>query len=121
MQSRIEDKAAVKRPTPKVKVPEIKAVSRALAADKDQEKPTKVQFRLDAAQAQSVALAGSFNDWNPKRTPMVKEGNCWSTTLTLPRARYEYRFVVDGEWMSDPSALESTANPYGENNSVFTL
>src|SRR6266704_1602082 len=80
---------------------------------------SKVQFKLEAGDAQSVAIAGSFNDWNPKRTPLVKEGSYWVTTITLPRGRYEYRFVVDGKWVNDPSAKEFVKNPYGESNSVF--
>src|SRR6266704_1284043 len=80
---------------------------------------SKVHFKMEAGDAQSVAIAGSFNDWNPKRTPMVKEGSSWVTTITLPRGRYEYRFVADGKWVNDPSAKEFVKNPYGESNSVF--
>jgi 1,4-alpha-glucan branching enzyme len=82
---------------------------------------SQVHFKLEAGDAQSVAIAGGFNDWNPKRTPLLKEGSYWVTTLTLPRGRYEYRFVVDGKWISDPGAKESVANPHGENNSVFSV
>ena len=27
-------------------------------------------------------------------------GGAWKTTVWLPAGRYEYRFVVDGKWMS---------------------
>src|SRR5882724_8084243 len=70
----------------------------------------QAEFKLSAREANSVAVAGSFNNWNVKKTPLRKEGECWTTTLKLPRGRYEYRFVVDGKWMSDPSAKESAAN-----------
>jgi len=33
--------------------------------------------------------------------------------IKLPRGCYEYRFVVDGNWVSDPSAKGSAANPFG--------
>jgi hypothetical protein len=32
-----------------------------------------------------------------------------------------YRFIVDGEWRSDPNAKESAANEYGETNSVVEV
>jgi 1,4-alpha-glucan branching enzyme len=80
-----------------------------------------VEFKLSANEAKSVAVAGSFNQWSTKKTPLRKEGECWTTTLKLPRGRYEYRFVVDGQWVSDPNAKESVANPFGGSNSVLGL
>src|SRR5204863_2504964 len=79
----------------------------------------KIELKFDAGEARSVALAGSFNGWNATRNPFVKDGGCWRITLTLPRGRHEYRFIVDGKWVSDPNARESKANPYGESNSVL--
>jgi hypothetical protein len=32
----------------------------------------------------------------------------------LPSGRYEYRFVVDGQWTDDPAAGETVMNPYGD-------
>ena len=81
----------------------------------------QVEFKLTAREAKSVAVAGSFNKWSTKKTPLRKEGECWTTTLELPRGRYEYRFVVDGNWVSDPNAKESVANPFGSSNSVLSL
>ena len=84
------------------------------------EKP--VDFVLDNPNAQSVALAGTFNDWDLKRTPLRKETNGgWKTTLWLPPGRYEYRFVVDGQWLSDPNAKESAPNQFGSTNSVVVV
>ena len=52
--------------------------------------------------AQEVGIAGSFNDWHPSVTPMIRLNNGkWAKELTLPPGRYEYRFVVDGEWVDD--------------------
>lgn len=70
--------------------------------------------------ASRVFLAGSFNDWRPTATPMVliADGR-WIKQLRLPPGRYEYRFIVDGEWITDPEAPEQTPNPYGGCNSVL--
>jgi len=80
---------------------------------------TSVEFILNLPQAQSVAVAGSFNNWEPARTPLRKtDQGIWRTTAPLPAGRYEYRFVVDGEWLADPAAKESMPNPYGGQNSI---
>jgi len=60
-------------------------------------------FSCDSDTAQAIFLAGSFNDWNPAATPMAREGSrYWAVTLPLPPGRYEYKFVVDGQWCCEP-------------------
>jgi 1,4-alpha-glucan branching enzyme len=88
-------------------------------AERPLEKP--VDFILKRPEARSASLAGNFNGWDPKRNPMRKDAKGWRTTVWLPPGRYEYRFVVDGEWLSDPEAKESAANDFGSTNSVVTV
>ncbi len=83
------------------------------------EKP--IDFFLKQPEAKAVALAGTFNGWDPKRTPMRKDSTGWKTTLWLPPGRYEYRFVADGQWLSDPGAKESAPNQFGSTNSVLVV
>lgn len=80
-----------------------------------------MDFALNKPGARSVAIAGTFNDWDPKRTPLRKEANGWRTTLWLPPGRYEYRFVADGEWMNDPRERDSSPNQFGATNSVLVV
>jgi len=84
---------------------------------------SKVQvcFNVKAVEAKAVSVAGTFNNWDPRRTPLQKRRDAWEATVALARGRYEYRFIVDGKWLSDPSALESIANPYGSRNSVLSV
>ena len=84
------------------------------------EKP--VEFTLHMPQARAVAVVGTFNDWDANRTPMrpSPEG-AWETTVWLPAGRYEYRFVADGQWISDPSARECVQNAFGSTNSVLVV
>ncbi len=80
--------------------------------------------RLEVFQpgASDVSVAGSFNEWQPRATPMVPLGDGkWVKELTLPDGRYEYLFVVDGSWLPDPAAKESAPNPFGTANSVLTV
>lgn len=88
--------------------------------ERPEEKP--IEFVFHMPQAQHASVAGTFNQWDPKRTPLRKDGNGdWKATVWLPPGRYEYRFVVDGQWLSDPKAKESTPNSFGTHNSVATV
>lgn len=83
---------------------------------------TAVRLEIYQPEAIDVCVAGSFNDWQPQATHLVPLGNGkWSKELTLPCGRYEYRFVVDGAWITDPNAKELVPNPFGSENSVLTV
>ena len=82
-----------------------------------------VRFVLFAPQAQQVALAGTFNQWDPAATPLVSTGasGIWTATLTLPAGEHQYAFVVDGaRWVPDPAA-PAVDDGFGRRNSVLTL
>jgi 1,4-alpha-glucan branching enzyme len=84
--------------------------------------PQKIRIEFHAEHAQQVRLAGTFNDWRPDATPMLALGDGrWGKELMLPPGRYEYLFLVDGEWESDPTAPEQVPNPYGTHNSVLDV
>jgi 1,4-alpha-glucan branching enzyme len=86
-------------------------------------KHMKTQYlTLQRSGANSVFIAGSFNDWAPDATPLLKiDNDSWAVELALPPGRYEYRFVVDGEWIDDAKATESAPNPFGSVNAVFIV
>ncbi|MGZ3756446.1 MAG: hypothetical protein ACXVAY_16475 [Mucilaginibacter sp.] len=61
-------------------------------------------FRLGGYEnARQVFVAGSFNNWTPGELSMQKTGGVWNLSLTLPAGNYEYRFIVDGHWITDPT------------------
>ena len=69
-----------------------------------------------------VAVAGSFNNWNPDSTPMSLENGYWVATLMLPPASYEYMFVVNGEtWITDPLATTTRDDGFGSKNAILDL
>ena len=39
----------------------------------------------------------------------------------LPPGAYEYKFVVDGEWLTDPGNPEVRPNAFGTYNSVLLV
>lgn len=92
------------------------------AADQRQPTAQKVRIEFRDEKAQAVSIAGTFNDWHPTATPMIALGDGrWAKELALPPGRYEYRLVVDGEWISDPAAPEQAPNPHGSCNSVLEV
>ena len=69
--------------------------------------------------AKEVFLAGDFNDWTPAPMPIVNDE--FRITLALAPGRYEYKFVVDGQWCDDSAAVESAPNEFGTTNSVVQV
>ena len=82
----------------------------------------KAIFKLMAPEAQSVLLAGDFNSWNPEAHPLKRTSNgMWKINLNLSPGRYEYKFLVDGQWQNDPSCKSYASNPFGSDNCVKNL
>ncbi len=83
----------------------------------------EVSFILEHPDAREVFLCGDFNQWAPESLRMIRRDGAgrWEKHLTLLPGRYEYRFVVDGQWMSDPHAPAEVHNPYGSSNSVVEV
>lgn len=68
--------------------------------------------------ANQVILAGSFNKWNEESLQMIKVDKGWKITLDLPPGIYQYRYIVDGEWIEDPTNSDRTLNEFGGYNSI---
>jgi 1,4-alpha-glucan branching enzyme len=76
-----------------------------------------------APDASTVAVAGSFNRWDPSSHQLAgpDRNGRWATTLRLAPGRYEYLFVINGEtWVPDPEA-PSVDNGLGGRNSIVTV
>ena len=71
----------------------------------------KVTFKLPselASEANTVVLAGDFNNWDINANPMkkLKKDGSFSLTLDLETGReYKYRYFVDNnQWINDNEA-----------------
>lgn len=71
--------------------------------------------------ADRIHLVGDFNDWDETATPMYQERDgFWRTELDLSRGyTYEFRYLIDGQWMSDSHADGFAENCFGVSNSVI--
>ena len=82
----------------------------------------RVTFSVHAPHARDVAVAGTFNDWDPSSRPLSREaGGSWTVTFYLAPGSYEYRFVVDGIWTDDPCCTTRCWNQYGGENCILEV
>jgi 1,4-alpha-glucan branching enzyme len=85
----------------------------------------RVTFKYEnEEQAETAVLAGEFNSWSLRETPMkkLKDGS-FSAALSLPSGHsYRFRYVLDGGvWVNDTDADGYAPNEYGEANSVLIV
>jgi chromosome partitioning protein len=82
----------------------------------------EIVFSISAPQAKDVYLAGDFNNWQTDESSrMVQEDGIWKKKLSLGFGRYQYRFVIDGNWIEDPNNPIKEANPFGQMNSLLEI
>lgn len=75
----------------------------------EKEKPqfVKVSFRLKGyADATNVFVAGGFNDWSNSSAKMKRQGNEWVIETVAEPGKHLYKFIVDGQWITDPANTE---------------
>jgi 1,4-alpha-glucan branching enzyme len=82
-----------------------------------------VRFVLAARGAKSVKVAGDFNAWDPQQTVLVDADGQGTFVATVPvrRGQHEYMFLVDGQWMTDPTAAEVRPDGFGRANAILRL
>jgi 1,4-alpha-glucan branching enzyme len=88
-----------------------------------------VLFRLKGFNdAKNVVLSGSFNGWNTGELFMEKYKDGWQLYYILGPGNYEYKFIVDGKWITDPANPNTTGSGDYQNsflalksNHVFRL
>jgi hypothetical protein len=82
-----------------------------------------VVFAQPGLTATKIAIAGEFNYWSPTTHPLKlnDQSGIYEVTIELLPGRYQYRVVVDDEWVADPHNNEQQLNSYGEPNSVVIV
>ena len=79
-----------------------------------------VQFRLEAPEASTVMLAGSFNGWKPTYELREAAPGVWTALVPLDPGVHDYTFVVDGKrWVADPYAPQVDDSFGGTNSRLF--
>lgn len=75
------------------------------------------------AGVRSVAVAGTFNGWDPARGEMTRrdELGIFERRFDTPPGRHEYRLVIDGVWQCDPYNPARVVNGLGGENNLAVV
>ncbi|MBI4387688.1 MAG: AAA family ATPase [Candidatus Omnitrophica bacterium] len=81
-----------------------------------------VLFSYRNQTAKEVLIAGTFNQWvGEAMTKVGFESEVWQKIVTLEPGMHRYKFLVDGEWVTDPLNQRTEPTPYGNLNSVIEV
>ena len=78
-----------------------------------------VVFRYDGGRARNVEVAGDFTGWLP--VPLYRSAGGFLRHVPILPGRYQYRFIVDGEWTLDPSNDVTEDSSSGRTNNVLVV
>lgn len=97
---------------------------------------TLVEFTFDAPSAESVHLAGSFNNWTTpgatvpsgetknipiefKKDPL---SGYWKVVFPIAPGKYPYKMIINKTiWKEDGNTLEKVDDGYGGKNSIVNV
>ncbi len=81
-----------------------------------------ILFSFQSQDAETVAVAGDFNNWRPEKlnTPCLNE-DVWTKVVPLCTGKYNYKYIVDSMWGVDPDNINRELNSFGVENSVIEV
>jgi len=83
-----------------------------------------IRFMYTNSDADSVAVAGDFSQWDPvSLSPReVNEETVWTGLVPVSRGEHEYQFLINGErWVTDPLAPVKRSDGFGAKNAVLNI
>jgi len=84
-----------------------------------------VHLTLEAPEAESVAVVGDWNGWDPEKNRMSdpNRDGIWELRLKLEKGgEYQYQFLINGNrWIPDPDAPLKVKDGFGGTNSVLNI
>ena len=82
-----------------------------------------VSFIFPGENAESVYIAGDFNNWSRWATPLTysPQHGVWHVCVPLTPGRHAYRFICNDKWIHDPHNPLNEPNPFGGLNSIIEV
>ncbi|SVE61513.1 uncharacterized protein METZ01_LOCUS514367, partial [marine metagenome] len=68
--------------------------------------PVKFSYQPLIGGKHEVFLAGDFNNWSKTETLMKEINGIYEIILYLKKGEYAYKYIVDGQWLTDENADE---------------
>lgn len=81
--------------------------------ENDRKMPTIIKYN---GQGKDVYVCGTFNDW--QKLKMSKSQKDFVAIVDLGEGDHEYKFLVDGNWITDPSAAVVETETGYKNNLI---
>ncbi|WP_028865757.1 alpha/beta hydrolase-fold protein [Psychromonas aquimarina] len=79
-------------------------------------------FSVNAPNAKQVYLAGEMTDWQPNILKMKKgPDGVWFLPVYLEQGAWQYKFVIDGQWIYDKANPVTTDDGFEGYNSIIIL
>ena len=81
----------------------------------------KLKFKAPT-NCKEVKIAGDFTEWEKAAIYMSKLGRSgeWMASIRVTPGEHQYRFLIDGNWYTDPTT-EHAMSPFGSENSVLRV
>jgi len=82
-----------------------------------------VIFSLEAPPDSMVQIAGDFNNWVPEALykNYLSGKSVWQKAISLIPGLYEYKYVINGNWITDPANDITVDDQRGGRNSLITI
>lgn len=102
--------------------PKLDAIKTATADILTGLKKKTVSLRWSGANCKKVELSGLDIGWGQRIPLQYKEDiGVWELQRELPEGSYEYKYIVDGEWMHNKHELMTRANKDGHVNNYIKV
>lgn len=80
------------------------------------------RFVIYQPEARSVAVMGSFNQWQTLEMAPAGTKGYWEINVALPPGEYRYSFLLDdGRQVADPTRLVHEQDDFGGQNSIISV
>jgi chromosome partitioning protein len=83
----------------------------------------EIVFTLEAPANASVQIAGDFNNWEPEVLSLadLQEGPVWQRSILLKPGSYRYKYLLNGQWITDPGNDDTVDDTLGGVNSLINV
>jgi 1,4-alpha-glucan branching enzyme len=102
---------------------ENKTETKKVESERIEEAFRQIAFKITAPEAREIYLVGDFNQWklNDDARLSKLENGSWEKRLDLKSGRYKYKFVIDGQWVTDSQNGEKEVNSFGTFDSIIKI
>lgn len=82
-----------------------------------------IVFRCNAPGARTVCVVGTWNHWDPTRTPLedADHDGRWQAVVAIPPGRWRYAYLIDGVWTRPEGAAAYEDDGFGGTDGVVDV